>query len=95
MRNHTGLIAVATILAPFAVAGVSLAETEDAKQAKIDRAASAAPDSISNNAEIVDADGTVLRSGSNGWHCFPGRRPRLDAPDVRRRGLDGLHSGPW
>jgi len=80
MRHHTGLIAVATILAPFAVAGVSLAEAEDAKQAKIDRAASAAPAAISDNAEIVDADGTVLRSGSNGWRCFPDMGPGSTHP---------------
>jgi len=80
MRPHIRLVAVATILAPFAVAGVPLAETEDAKDAKIDRAMSAAPDSISDNAEIIDADGTVLRPGSNGWHCFPALGPGSTHP---------------
>jgi hypothetical protein len=82
MRNHTVLIAVVatTTLAAFAVAGVSLAGTGDAKQAKIDRATSAAPDSISNTAEIIDTDGTVLRSGSNGWTCSPTSGPGSTHP---------------
>ena len=31
----------------------------------------AAPESISEKATIMDADGTILRQGSNGWHCLP------------------------
>ncbi|TNE57390.1 MAG: hypothetical protein EP340_08755 [Alphaproteobacteria bacterium] len=41
-------------------------------QVKIDRAMSAAPSDISAEATIVDADGTVLREGTNGWTCIPG-----------------------
>jgi hypothetical protein len=81
MRNYTGFMAlVATTLAVFSVAGASLAETGDATQAKIDRAMSAAPASISKNAEIIDTDGTVLRSGSNGWHCSPTSGPGSTHP---------------
>lgn len=47
----------------------SLAESVDDK---IMRAVSAAPSDISAEATIMDLDGTVLRSGSNGWVCLPG-----------------------
>lgn len=40
--------------------------------AKIERAMSAAPSDISAAATIMDADGTILREGSNGWTCMPG-----------------------
>jgi hypothetical protein len=57
MRNQTSFIAVvAATLAVFSVVGASLAETGDTKQAKVSRAMQAAPDSISKNATIVDAD---------------------------------------
>ncbi len=39
----------------------------------IARAESAAPSHISKNATIYGTDGhTVLRKGTNGWHCMPG-----------------------
>src|SRR5262245_39338295 len=81
MRNPTSFIAVvAATLAVFWVAGASLAETGDTKQAKITRAMQAAPESISKNATIVDDDGTVLQSGSNGWHCSPTSGPGSTYP---------------
>jgi len=70
----------ATMLGVFAMSTVSPAETGGSKAAKIDRATSAAPDSISNSAEIIDTDGTVLRSGSNGWHCSPTSGPGSTHP---------------
>jgi hypothetical protein len=92
MRNPTSFIAVvAATLAVFSVAGSSLAETGDTKQAKITGAIQAAPESINKNATIVDADGTVLQSGSNGWHCSPTSGPGLNSPDVQRRCLDAAH----
>ncbi|MDM5271656.1 hypothetical protein PGH07_05675 [Sulfurovum sp. zt1-1] len=42
---------------------------------KIARAQSAAPDSISKNATIMDMDGKVLKKGTNGWTCLPGTLP--------------------
>jgi len=51
---------------------VSVAEEEESKDAKIARAISAAPSSISAEATIMDVDGTILREGSNGWTCIPG-----------------------
>ena len=44
----------------------------ESDQAKIKRAMKAAPKSISAEAKIMDAHGTILREGSNGWTCFPG-----------------------
>jgi hypothetical protein len=81
MRNQTSFIAaVAATLGVFSVAGAALAETGDTKQAKITRAMQAAPESISKNTTIVDADGTVLQSGSNGWHCSPTSGPGSTHP---------------
>jgi len=50
------------------------------KQGKIARAMEAAPTSISGNATILEADGTVLRSGTNGWQCLPNMGPGSDHP---------------
>lgn len=64
----TTLALLATIAVPFGV-------TDQAKQAKIARAMQAAPESISKNATVIDADGTVLRKGTNGWYCHPTAGP--------------------
>ncbi|MBW0144792.1 hypothetical protein [Sphingomicrobium clamense] len=40
-------------------------------QALIDSALSAGPPSVTDAATVVDADGNVLREGSNGWTCLP------------------------
>ncbi len=48
---------------------------DEATQAKINRAMSAAPSSISQNATIMDNDGTILKKGSNGWTCLPNVMP--------------------
>ena len=58
-----------------AVLAASLALADESKQAKIARAMSAAPAAISKDATIVDVDGKVLQSGTNGWHCQPGLMP--------------------
>lgn len=63
--------ALLTLVASFALSNLALADDESAA-AKIARAESAAPASISADATIVDVDGTVLREGSNGWTCLPG-----------------------
>ena len=49
-----------------------LADEGESVETKIARAVTAAPVDISDDALIVDVDGTVLRSGSNGWTCIPG-----------------------
>jgi hypothetical protein len=61
------------LLASSAFAGDTAAE-------KISRAMSAAPDSVSANATIMDSDGTILREGSNGWTCLPDTMPGDNAP---------------
>ena len=63
--------ALLTLLVSFMFSSIAMAGDESAAT-KIARAASAAPASISADATIVDADGTVLREGSNGWTCLPG-----------------------
>lgn len=52
----------------------------DSSEEKIARAMSAAPASISENATIMDSDGTMLREGSNGWTCMPDTMPGDKAP---------------
>ena len=47
---------------------------------KISRAMSAAPESVSANAMIMDNDGTILREGNNGWTCLPNTMPDDHAP---------------
>jgi len=53
---------------------------DDVTEAKIKRAMSAAPVAVSEQATIMDNDGTVLREGSNGWTCMPNTMPGDDAP---------------
>ena len=50
------------------------------KEAKIAQAMKAGPSSISKNATIMDADGTVLRKGTNGWVCMPSSGPGSTHP---------------
>ena len=74
MNTHFSNRYIRALLALFvsiAFSSTALAAEETAA-AKIARAESAAPASISADATIVDTDGTVLRQGSNGWTCLPG-----------------------
>ena len=82
MRNQApALSVVATTAAVLLLSALgSPAAAEDAKEAKIARAMSAAPESVSKDATIVDVDGTVLRKGSNRWHCHTGLGPGDDHP---------------
>ncbi|MBS9718644.1 hypothetical protein ACFFUT_03950 [Pseudohalocynthiibacter aestuariivivens] len=64
-RFTTAIISVVLLSA----ATVSNAETAEAK---IARAITAAPSDITNDATIMDVDGTILRAGTNGWICLPG-----------------------
>ena len=50
----------------------AIANAQDSNAEKIRRAMSAAPTMISENALILDMDGSLLRKGSNGWTCYPG-----------------------
>jgi len=67
------LISSALVLtACLSFVSVAVAEEQESKDTKIARAMSAAPNSISADATIMDVDGTILREGSNGWTCIPG-----------------------
>ena len=52
----------------------------ESTQTKINRAMSAAPESISAAATILDTNGDVLRKGSNGWTCLPDTLPNGNNP---------------
>ncbi|TLU67412.1 hypothetical protein FE810_03430 [Thalassotalea litorea] len=69
-----------TISVVMALIFSATALAEESKQDKIDRAKSAAPSSVSDNATVVDTDGTVLQEGSNGWTCLPDTMPGDHAP---------------
>lgn len=66
------MIRMTAVAAGILLAGTFVFAQEETDADKIARAMSAAPSDISDNATIVDVDGTVLREGSNGWTCMPG-----------------------
>jgi len=74
------IVVLSTTVAVLTLLARPVAGADQSKQAKIARASEAAPESISKNATIVDTDGTVLRSGSNGWHCHPIMAPGSEHP---------------
>ncbi len=41
---------------------------------------SAAPESVSKQATIIDSDGAMLKKGTNGWTCMPDTMPGDKAP---------------
>ncbi|MEW6991478.1 hypothetical protein AADZ91_12405 [Colwelliaceae bacterium 6441] len=52
----------------------------ESNEVKIKRAMSAAPKAISHNATIIDADGSILQKGNNGWTCMPDTMPNDKSP---------------
>src|SRR5580704_15955627 len=64
----------------------STTETSDTSQGKIARAMSAGPDDIARSARIVDTDAegntVVLRDGSNGFTCLPGKPKVIGEPPM-------------
>ncbi|WP_217909509.1 hypothetical protein [Desulfosediminicola flagellatus] len=56
----------------FLFTGTVNASEKETVEEKIARAITAAHSDITDNATIMDVDGTVLREGSNGWTCLPG-----------------------
>lgn len=58
------LSSMALLLSGSVMAGESAEE-------KIKRAKSAAPPAVSDEATVMDTDGTILLEGSNGWTCLP------------------------
>jgi len=65
------IVVMSTAFAVFGMTTASVTAEGQSKQAKIAPAMQAAPPSISKHATIMDVDGTVLRQGTNGWHCMP------------------------
>lgn len=74
MRLHFAAIAAALSLAP----AVALAAGAESPAAKIARALSAGPASVTGRATVADMDAkgnmTVLRKGTNGWTCLAGHK---------------------
>jgi hypothetical protein len=73
-KTLTGGIALLglTVLATSAAFADEPASAPETTEQKIARAITAAPSDITDNATIMDVDGTILREGSNGWVCLPG-----------------------
>ncbi|MEE9230619.1 MAG: hypothetical protein V3U86_07930 [Acidobacteriota bacterium] len=71
---------IAVVLVLIAAVQFSPRAAEESKRGKIDRAMSAAPESVSKDATIMDVDGAVLRKGINGWICMPGIMPGDNHP---------------
>jgi hypothetical protein len=71
-----------TILASLitVMAMVSVTAAEQTTEEKIERAMQAAPEVIGQNATIMEADGTILRQGTNGWTCLPSAGPGSTHP---------------
>ena len=70
--KHLRNLATGIAIAAFATFAIGVAdEAEESAAEKIARAMSAAPASISENARIIDVDGSLLREGNNGWTCIP------------------------
>ncbi|TPH15780.1 hypothetical protein EPA86_08795 [Litorilituus lipolyticus] len=59
---------------------VHLGVNAESRDIKIQRAMAAAPAAISQNATIVDSDGSLLQKGTNGWTCMPDTMPGDKAP---------------
>lgn len=59
------VVSAAGLLPPATV------QAQQANQAKIQEAMSAAPKTIGRDATIMDWDQSVLREGTNGWTCLP------------------------
>ena len=72
----------------FGLLGGSQALADD-KDALIANAESAAPASVTANATIKAADGTVLRKGSNGYTCYP--QQAIIGPMCNEAVWDGLN----
>ncbi|WP_394175814.1 hypothetical protein [Thalassotalea litorea] len=73
MKLKSISVAIAFIFSAAAIA-------DESKEDKIARAKSAAPAAVSDNATVIDTDGTVLQEGSNGWTCLPDTMPGDKAP---------------
>ena len=71
-KTRNRIITSAIALFFLGLSSLVFAEDQESVEAKIERATSAAPASVSAEATVMDVDGTILREGSNGWTCIPG-----------------------
>ena len=69
MRNL--LVPAAVLMLVLPNDGRTQQPAPSAREALIKEAMSAAPPSIAARAQVMLMDGTVLRTGTNGWTCFP------------------------
>ncbi|WP_339673167.1 hypothetical protein [Dasania marina] len=74
MKNYSYTSRLLTLAVITLCRFTPLSQADDMETAasKIARAMSAAPADISQQATIMDVDGSMLRQGSNGWVCLPG-----------------------
>ncbi len=72
-KIHTYFVVIITLLISYTV-------NAESNAVKIKRAMSAAPSSISQDATILDSDGTLLKKGTNGWTCLPDVMPNDKNP---------------
>lgn len=70
IKTRSFMLLMCTVF--FIFSGVAYANEKESAEAKIARAITAAHPDITDNATIMDVDGTVLRKGTNGWTCLPG-----------------------
>ncbi len=77
---------VVFVLVALPVTGV--AQTEKSNAELIAEAKSAAPPSITKDATVKTMDGTVLKTGTNGWICYPGTE--VIGPMCNQRPWDDL-----
>lgn len=71
------------------------ASTSAAEQTPLESALSAGPDDVTGDATVLDADGNVIREGSNGWTCIaetPGMGPMCNDA-VWMEALGALQAG--
>lgn len=66
------LLVVVFITISFCFTGTINADENESTEVKIARAITAGHTGITDEATIMDVDGTILRQGSNGWTCLPG-----------------------
>lgn len=64
---------ILSLVIAMTAGGLTLpALSDESNTDKLERASSAAPSDLSNKAEIVDVDGSVLKAGESDWKCMPG-----------------------
>lgn len=69
--SRTSICSATTLFALSLTCAATLTSAETTDE-KIARAITAAPADITQAATIMDVDGTILRTGTNGWVCLPG-----------------------